>query len=157
ESGMRVLRAATTAFLALAVLRIARHVPLEPVYFVTALFSGMCFAKLKTPVYMVYGTVTLACAAWVLSRHALWPGACVTGRPVRGYSWQDAGISASFRCCKRVSPERPRAAHDRSCYPQPSVDPTRQNAAHAGRIRRVLLAAATTRAAHDRDGRRSRG
>ncbi|MFC0397514.1 chromate transporter [Paraburkholderia rhizosphaerae] len=71
ERGMRVLRAATTAFLALAVLRIARHVPFEPVYLATALFSGMCLAKLKLPVYIVYGTVALACAAWLLSGHPL--------------------------------------------------------------------------------------
>ncbi|MFC0696957.1 chromate transporter [Paraburkholderia humisilvae] len=71
ESGMRVLRAATTAFLALAVLRIARYVPFEPVYLATALFSAMCFAKLKLPVYIVYGTVALACAAWLVSGHPL--------------------------------------------------------------------------------------
>jgi chromate transporter len=66
ENGMRILRAATTAFLAVAVLRLARQVPLEPAYLVTALFSGVCFAKLKLPVYAVYGTVALACGAWLM-------------------------------------------------------------------------------------------
>ncbi|HZZ05061.1 chromate transporter [Paraburkholderia sp.] len=65
EHGMRILRAVTTAFLAVAVLRIAGHVPLKPVYLVTALFSGMCFAKLKTPVYVVYGTVAVVCGVWL--------------------------------------------------------------------------------------------
>ena len=55
----------TTAFLAVAVLRIARHVPLKPVYLVTALFSCMCFAKLKVPVYVVYGTVAGVCGLWL--------------------------------------------------------------------------------------------
>lgn len=65
EHGMRILRAVTTAFLAVAVLRIAGHVPLNPVYLITALFSGICFAKLKTPVYVVYGTVAVMCGLWL--------------------------------------------------------------------------------------------
>jgi chromate transporter len=62
---MRILRAVTTAFLAVAVLRIAMHVPFKPVYLVTALFSAMCFAKLKVPVYAVYGTVAVVCGLWL--------------------------------------------------------------------------------------------
>ncbi|MEX3931012.1 chromate transporter [Paraburkholderia phymatum] len=69
EHGMRVLRAVTTAFLAVAVLRIVRHVPPEPSYLVTALFSGLCFAKLKLPVYAVYGTVAVACGVWLYIGH----------------------------------------------------------------------------------------
>jgi chromate transporter len=65
EHGMRILRAVTTAFLAVAVLRIAQRVPLQPQYVVTALFSCMCFAKLKVPVYIVYGTVAGACGLWL--------------------------------------------------------------------------------------------
>jgi chromate transporter len=64
EHGMRILRAVTTAFLAIAVLRIAAHVPFQPVYLVTALFSAMCFAKLKVPVYAVYATVATVCVLW---------------------------------------------------------------------------------------------
>jgi chromate transporter len=65
EHGMRILRAVTTAFLAVAVLRIVAHVPLEPVYLLTALFSAMCFAKLKVPVYAVYATVAVVCGLWL--------------------------------------------------------------------------------------------
>jgi chromate transporter len=65
EHGMRILRAVTTAFLAVAVLRIVAHVPSEPVYLVTALFSATCFAKLKVPVYAVYGTVAVVCGLWL--------------------------------------------------------------------------------------------
>ncbi len=65
EHGMRILRAVTTAFLAVAVLRIAGRVPLQPVYLITALFSAMCFAKLKVPVYVVYGTVAVICGLWL--------------------------------------------------------------------------------------------
>ncbi|MEX3811511.1 chromate transporter [Paraburkholderia sp. BR13439] len=65
EHGMRILRAVTTAFLAVAVLRIAAHVPLEPIYLLTATFSAMCFAKLKVPVYAVYGMVAVACGLWL--------------------------------------------------------------------------------------------
>ncbi|MCC8396304.1 chromate transporter [Paraburkholderia sp. MMS20-SJTR3] len=69
EHGMRMLRAVTTAFLAVAVLKIAAHMPLEPVYLLTALFSALCFARLKVPVYVVYGTVALVCGVW-LAYHA---------------------------------------------------------------------------------------
>ncbi|TDN66899.1 chromate transporter [Paraburkholderia sp. BL10I2N1] len=69
EHGMRVLRAVTTAFLAVAVLKIGYRVPLQPVYLVTALFSLVCFAKLRLPVYAVYGTVGLACGLWLVYRH----------------------------------------------------------------------------------------
>jgi len=62
---MRILRAATTAFLAVAVLRIAGHVPFKPVYLMTALFSGLCFARLKVPVYAVYATVATVCGLWL--------------------------------------------------------------------------------------------
>jgi chromate transporter len=65
EHGMRILRAVTTAFLAVAVLRIAQRVPLQLPYLMTALFSGTCFAKLKLPVYMVYGAVAGACGLWL--------------------------------------------------------------------------------------------
>ncbi|WP_042271148.1 chromate transporter [Paraburkholderia heleia] len=66
EHAMRVLRAATTAFLAVAVWHIARHVPLHLSYLLTAVFSAMCFGKLKLPAYAVYATVGLACGAWLL-------------------------------------------------------------------------------------------
>jgi chromate transporter len=66
EHAMRVLRAATTAFLAIAVIHIARHVPLHPSYLLTALFAAMCFGKLKLPAYAVYATVGVACGAWLL-------------------------------------------------------------------------------------------
>ncbi|WP_321936806.1 MULTISPECIES: chromate transporter [unclassified Paraburkholderia] len=66
EHAMRVLRAATTAFLAIAVWHIARHVPPHPSYLLTAVFSAMCFGKLKLPAYAVYATVGLACGAWLL-------------------------------------------------------------------------------------------
>ncbi|MBN3803579.1 chromate transporter [Paraburkholderia sp. Ac-20336] len=65
EHGMKILRAVTTAFLAVAVLRIAAHVPLKPIYLLTALFSATCFAKLKVPVYAVYGTVAVMCGLWL--------------------------------------------------------------------------------------------
>jgi chromate transporter len=65
EHGMRILRAVTTAFLAIAVLRIAQRVPLQPQYLATAIFSGMCFAKLKLPVYVVYATVAGVCGLWL--------------------------------------------------------------------------------------------
>jgi chromate transporter len=48
-----------------AVLRIAGRVPLQPVYLITAFFSAMCFAKLKVPVYVVYGTVAVVCGLWL--------------------------------------------------------------------------------------------
>ncbi|MEX3824149.1 chromate transporter, partial [Paraburkholderia sp. BR14262] len=66
EHAMRGLRAATTAFLAIAVWHIARHVPLHLSYLLTAVFSAMCFGKLKLPAYAVYATVGLACGARLL-------------------------------------------------------------------------------------------
>lgn len=66
EHAMRVLRAATTAFLAIAVWHIVQRVPLHPSYLLTAVFAGMCFGKLKLPAYAVYATVGLACGAWLL-------------------------------------------------------------------------------------------
>jgi chromate transporter len=66
EDGMRMLRAATTAFLAVAVLRIALRVPLQPIYLLTAAFACICFAKLKVPVYAVYATVAVVCVIWTL-------------------------------------------------------------------------------------------
>jgi chromate transporter len=71
EAGMRVLRAVTTAFLAVAVIRIVQRVPLQPSYGATALFSLVCFARLKVPVYAVYGTVAIVCGAWVLYVHSV--------------------------------------------------------------------------------------
>jgi chromate transporter len=65
EHGMRILRAVTTAFLAVAVLRIGAHVPFKPVYLLTALFSLLCFGKLKVPVYAVYATVAVVCGLWL--------------------------------------------------------------------------------------------
>ena len=59
--GIRVLRAVTTAFLAVAVLHIASRVPLQPVYLLTASFALVAFGKLKLPVYLVYGLVFVAC------------------------------------------------------------------------------------------------
>jgi chromate transporter len=40
-------------------------VPFKPVYLLTALFSGRCFAKLKVPVYAVYATVATVCGLWL--------------------------------------------------------------------------------------------
>ncbi|PCE25039.1 chromate transporter [Paraburkholderia acidicola] len=71
EHGMRMLRAVTTAFLAVAVLRIAAHVPFEPAYLLTAAFAALCFAKLKLPVYAVYGTVAIACGLWLVYGHGM--------------------------------------------------------------------------------------
>jgi chromate transporter len=66
ENGMRLLRAATTAFLAVAVLKILLHIPPQPAYLVTAAFGCMCLAKLKLPVYAVYATVAGAFGVWLL-------------------------------------------------------------------------------------------
>ena len=70
EHGMRALRAATTAFLVTAVVRIAVHVPLEPAYLATAAFACLCFGKLKVPVYAVYAAVAVACGIWIVFGHA---------------------------------------------------------------------------------------
>src|SRR6266702_4503128 len=61
EHGMRVLRAATTAFLAVAVLHITTRVPLQPAYLLTASFALVTMGKLKLPAYLVYGIVFVAC------------------------------------------------------------------------------------------------
>jgi len=57
EHGMRALRAATTAFLLTAVVHIGNRAPHEPAYLVTAAFALVCLARLKIPVYAVYGIV----------------------------------------------------------------------------------------------------
>lgn len=59
EHGMRVLRAATTSFLIVAVVHFARHVPFSISYLATAAFSLFCLAHLKLPVYVVYAVVAL--------------------------------------------------------------------------------------------------
>jgi chromate transporter len=64
--GMKTLRAATTAFLLVAVVRIVAKVPVEPVYWLTGAFAGLCFARFRLPVYAVYGAVALACGGWLL-------------------------------------------------------------------------------------------
>ena len=60
EHGMRVLRAATTAFLLTAVVHVAEHVPLRPAYVATAIVALLGFSRLKVPVYAVYAAVALA-------------------------------------------------------------------------------------------------
>jgi chromate transporter len=65
EHAMRVLRAATTAFLAIAVWHIAVRVPLQPVYLVTAAFAFVCFGRLKLPAYAVYAAVGTVCGLWL--------------------------------------------------------------------------------------------
>lgn len=67
--GMRALRSMTTAFLAVAVLKIGYQAPWQPDYLLTAIFALLCFATRKVPVYAVYGTVAFLCIAWML----LWP------------------------------------------------------------------------------------
>jgi chromate transporter len=57
EHGMRVLRAATTAFLLTAVVHIGDRAPREPAYLLTAAFALVCLARFKTPVYVVYAIV----------------------------------------------------------------------------------------------------
>lgn len=59
EHAMRLLRASTTAFLAVAVAKIAVRIPLEPVYGLTCAYALLCFGRLKVPVYAVYGSVAL--------------------------------------------------------------------------------------------------
>ncbi|WP_179401681.1 chromate transporter [Burkholderia guangdongensis] len=65
EHGMRLLRAATTGFLVVAVVKIVVRVPLDPVYWLTGCFALLCFARFKVPVYAVYGAVAVACGAWL--------------------------------------------------------------------------------------------
>lgn len=66
EHGMRVLRATTTAFLLVAVVHIAQHVPPQPTYLAAAAFALLAFARLRMPVYAVYAIVALAYGASVL-------------------------------------------------------------------------------------------
>ncbi len=65
EHGMRLLRAATTGFLVVAVVRILHREPVDPVYWLTGAFATLCFARFKVPVYAVYGTVAVACGVWL--------------------------------------------------------------------------------------------
>jgi chromate transporter len=60
EHAMRVLRAATTAFLLTAVVHIGERVPHEPLFLVTAAFALACLARFKLPVYAVYAVVAVA-------------------------------------------------------------------------------------------------
>ena len=63
EAGMRLLRAVTTSFLAVAVIRLLQPLPPKPIFLVTAAFSLLAFGRLKLPVYLVYGIVFVACLA----------------------------------------------------------------------------------------------
>lgn len=63
EHGMRVLRAATTAFLLTAVVHIGERIPHEPAFLVTAVFALACLARFKLPVYVVYAVVAAAFGA----------------------------------------------------------------------------------------------
>lgn len=63
EHGMRVLRAATTAFLLTAVIHIGLRAPHEIAYFVTAAFAFVCLARFKMPVYAVYAVVAVVFSA----------------------------------------------------------------------------------------------
>jgi chromate transporter len=62
EHGMRVLRAATTAFLVAAVVHIYEHVPVRPAYLCTAAFALIALARFKLPVYAVYAGVGIVYA-----------------------------------------------------------------------------------------------
>ena len=59
EHGMRVLRAATTAFLLTAVVHIGERIPHESAFLVTAVFALACLARFKLPVYVVYAVVAV--------------------------------------------------------------------------------------------------
>lgn len=67
EHGMRVLRAATTAFLLTAVVRIGERTPHELPYLATAAFALVCLARFKMPVYAVYAIVAavFGAAQWL--------------------------------------------------------------------------------------------
>ncbi|AOJ73680.1 chromate transporter [Burkholderia ubonensis] len=65
EHGMRLLRAATTGFLVVAVVKILHREPADPVYWLTGAFATLCFARFKVPVYAVYAAVAIACGAWL--------------------------------------------------------------------------------------------
>ena len=64
EHGMRLLRAATTGFLVVAVVKILYRVPADPVYWLTGTFAVLCFARFKVPVFAVYGAVAIVCGVW---------------------------------------------------------------------------------------------
>ncbi|MBU9215418.1 chromate transporter [Burkholderia gladioli] len=66
EHGMRMLRAATTAFLAIAVLRILLGMPAAPGYWLIGVLACAAFLRSRVPVYAVYGMVALACGGWWL-------------------------------------------------------------------------------------------
>ncbi|WP_186074755.1 chromate transporter [Burkholderia gladioli] len=66
EHGMRMLRAATTAFLAIAVLRILMGMPAAPGYWLIGVLACAAFLRSRVPVYAVYGMVALACGGWWL-------------------------------------------------------------------------------------------
>lgn len=69
EHGMRVLRAAATSFLIVAVVHVAQHVPLRLSYAGTAVFAFVCLARLKLPVYAVYAMVGLSYGIALLATH----------------------------------------------------------------------------------------
>ncbi|WP_162499493.1 chromate transporter [Burkholderia mayonis] len=64
--GMRVLRAATTAFLAIAAVRLVAKTPVEPAYWATGVIAWLCLARFKVPVYAIYGAVAAACGGWLI-------------------------------------------------------------------------------------------
>ncbi len=69
-NGMRMLRAATTAFLAIASARLIVKTPAEPMYWATGALAWLCLARFKMPVYAVYGAVAAGCGGWlILSAH----------------------------------------------------------------------------------------
>ncbi|HEY3539954.1 MAG TPA: chromate transporter [Trinickia sp.] len=69
EHGMRVLRAAATSFLIVAVVHVAEHVPLRFSYVGTAVFAFVCLGRLKLPVYAVYAMVALTYAIAMFVAH----------------------------------------------------------------------------------------
>lgn len=69
EHGMRVLRAAATSFLVVAVVHVAHHVPFRLPYAATAIFAFVCLARFKLPVYAVYAMVALSCGIATLAIH----------------------------------------------------------------------------------------
>ncbi|AJK47354.1 chromate transporter [Burkholderia plantarii] len=66
EHGMRMLRAATTGFLAIAVVRILIGMPAVPGYWAIGALACLAFARFGVPVYAVYGTVAAGCGGWLL-------------------------------------------------------------------------------------------
>lgn len=69
EHGMRVLRAATTSFLVVAVVHLGQHVPLALSYLGTAAFAFLSLERLKLPVYVVYAIVALTYGTVTALRH----------------------------------------------------------------------------------------